>query len=111
MRCRAGDLAVILRSDAAENVGRFVTCVSLLPLTERQGIAGFIDPEGRLYPALQFSGSVWLVETCGGDLTVIDLMTQRKYPTQAVIVADNDLRPIRDNDGVDETLLNLEFIV
>jgi len=109
MRCRAGDLAVITSSYVLSNVDKLVTCVRLLPLVEREGVRGYEMADPGLFPANQFAGPVWEVESLGSDLTVVDITTQKRTGVRRIPVADKDLRPIRDNDGVDETLRNLEL--
>lgn len=111
MRCRAGDLAVVLRSAVSLNVFRLVTCVRLLPLVEREGVRGYEIEGLGLFPALQFSGPVWEVESRGSDLVMSDMVTQKRTAVRTIPVADMDLKPIRDNDEQDETLRNLEITV
>jgi hypothetical protein len=111
MRCRAGDLAVITSSYVLSNVDKLVTCVRLLPLVERDGVRGYEMAGPGLFPANQFVGPVWEVESLGSDLTVVDITTQKRTGVRRITVADKDLRPLRDNDGQDETLRNMEMIV
>lgn len=82
MNCKPGDLAVIVRCRAQENLGRYVSVVD----------AGALP------------GS-WLVRSAGGPLMGAPLGNQRFFTPCAELNAwDSDLRPIRDNDGEDEIL-------
>lgn len=80
MNCKQGDLAIIVKSVASpDDIGAIVRCVEFKP-----------GPDGR---------AAWIVD--------------RKVSPDAVIggityigdwFLDASLRPIRDNDGEDETL-------
>lgn len=91
MNCKQGDLAVIVYSPSNPlNIGRFVRCIQLVP--ER----GSVDGRHWYVPV----GTVtWLVETDGSPITwgPHGYVQRRAY-------ADHCLRPIRDNDGEDQTL-------
>ena len=79
MRCKPGDLAIIVESDLG-NEGKIVQCVKLIgDLTQR-------DLHGNLETV-----PMWEVD--------IDLDGEGDNT-----IADYQLRPIRDNDGEDETL-------
>lgn len=77
MKCRQGDLAVIVRS-VAGNEGKIVRCIR---------IAG-------AWRAKDGAGPRW--ET---DPPVRGLLGECAYP-----VADLNMRPLRDSDGEDEVL-------
>ena len=87
MNCRLGDLAVIVRSDSCpENIGRFVTVVA---------------------PAEDWAENCdWFIE-CATPL--------KRYHKGVFSygcrtnIADNRLRPVRDSDGVDETVRQKEL--
>jgi hypothetical protein len=82
MNCKPGDLAVIVRS-AAGNEGRIVRCVELV------GDFVLSHPNGLVtFP------NTWLI-----DLPLIGWGGR-----QSKHVPDEWLRPIRDNDGEDESL-------
>lgn len=82
MNCKQGDLAVIVKS-AAGNEGKIVTCVRLL------GSMQWRHPDGRMH-----SCSTWEIDG------VIKGWSWQMSNT----IADDQLRPIRDNDGEDEML-------
>jgi hypothetical protein len=83
MNCKQGDLAVIVRSRAG-NEGRFVTCLRLASKDElaRAGYWLHIDKPCWILDAA--------INVTGGGQESIGL--------------DEWMRPIRDNDGEDETL-------
>ena len=79
MRCKPGDLAIIVESDLG-NEGNIVQCVKLIgDLTQR-------DRHGNLETVPMWDVDIDLDGE--GDKTI----------------ADYQLRPIRDSDGEDETL-------
>lgn len=83
MRCKVGDLAVIVRSRAG-NEGKIVRCLEFRPAQ------GFIRLNGSTYKA-----EAWRVD--------VALPTEANVLTS--IVRDRNLRPIRPDEGTDETLL------
>jgi hypothetical protein len=95
MRCRAGDLAVIIRAKHPDNLHKLVRVVRA------------IDPENRDNFDLSGMGAghKWVIETLGSPFV------RGPFRFNDALALDTSLRPIRDNDGVDETLLNLELIV
>jgi hypothetical protein len=76
MNCKPGDLAVIVRSIAG-NEGKIVRCVTPVFM---DGILG--------------AGMRWVT-----DPPLPDFLGNGSYPP-----LDANMRPIRDNDGADETL-------
>lgn len=85
MRCKKGDMAIVIRASADSAIPRdsIVRCI--------QFYSGMAQIEGRD----KFEHvSVWLVEYRG----------QEQEGGYSFNVRDEDLRPIRDNDGEDETL-------
>ena len=85
MNCKPGDLAVIVRADNPSNLGRIVRCVRLAD-----------DTGGTYGPSGEFAGNqCWWI-----DASIVS------FDKNAVvrICPDYFLRPIRDNDGTDETL-------
>jgi hypothetical protein len=82
MNCKQGDLAIVVKSEAG-NEGKIVRCVRLI---------GERDLIGRSGDVLR--GAVWEI-----DVPLPD-WGGRLFPT----VSDDQLRPIRDNDGEDEIL-------
>lgn len=78
LNCKQGDLAVIVRS-AAGNEGAVVTCLELV--ARPYWFAG------------EMPGPTWRVDR---------MLRGRAFPTD--VVADIQLRPLRDSDGEDEVL-------
>lgn len=83
IRCKVGDLAVVVRSDA-DNLGRIVRCVRLL-------------------------GDFWWCDAQGGGARIaatweIDVPLRGADGTVSREIADDQLRPLRDSDGDDEML-------
>jgi len=83
MRCKPGDLAVIVRSVDGQAVGAIVECLQT-------------DGEHSEF------GPIWRVKTRGHGIVTI-------HGTLAVFfhMPDAWLRPIRDSDGTDETLTDV----
>lgn len=80
MNCKPGDLAVIVRSVVRpEAVGAVVRCVAFMPA-----------PDGR---------AAWLIDRSLGGPIVTEMGLH-----QGDWWVDANMRPIRDNDGEDETL-------
>lgn len=78
MNCKPGDIAVIVRS-AAGNEGAIVTCIELIPRP------------------------VWFMDSMPGPTWRVDKVLRGViFPTD--VVADCQLRPLRDSDGEDEVL-------
>jgi hypothetical protein len=84
MRCKQGDLAVFVRSDAG-NEGRVVTCVRLAAIGELEMLGWRLDV-----------GPVWVIDR--GVLT--------NHGRLVPLAADSYLCPLRDpgEDAKDETL-------
>jgi hypothetical protein len=82
LNCKQGDLAVIVRSYAG-NEGAVVTCLRLIPNWTRPGLRGGWR-----------TGPGW--ETDRNFVKANGLVDN--------IVADDQLRPLRDSDGEDEVL-------
>ena len=87
MNCKPGDLAYVTKA-GSPNLGRVVHVV--MPYDGRTSFRG--------RPYSQPEGSAWIVE--GGGLVIPNDLT----PVPWHMVEDKFLRPIRDNDGEDETL-------
>jgi hypothetical protein len=82
MNCKPGDLAVVLRSICG-NEGKIVRCVRFV------GTKPIQFPEGT-----RLVGNLWEIDP---PLPGFDGLL-------ALYATDGDLKPIRDNDGEDETL-------
>ena len=77
LNCKLGDLAVIVRADIdPEHIGKIVECVEFVPSHPKADV-----PHWKTKPKLL-----------------------RKSTGSVLAWADSSLRPIRDNDGEDETL-------
>lgn len=88
MNCKPGDLAVMVRSKA-NNEGRIVEIVSPL------GHEPFFDGARWGIGA----GFCWLVRSASGPVRSVRRGLHLEFPCP-----DAWLRPIRDNDGEDESL-------
>ena len=89
MNCRLGDLAVIVHSDnCPENIGRFVTVIA--PADDWA-----IDCD-------------WLIECATPLKRYHNGVFSYGHKTS---IADNRLRPVRDPNGVDETLRQEQLAV
>lgn len=82
MNCKQGDLAVIVRSYAG-NEGKIVRCLRLLKGAVQRA------PDGSLH--------------CG-DAWEVDCLLKGCRGKYGRIIMDEQMRPIRDNDGEDEML-------
>lgn len=91
MNCKQGDLAFIVKSSAG-NEGKIVRCAVFLgnydfKATDNTELAWGVVADGLNLPSYTAGNHEWC----------------RKYGFDAVF-SDSALRPIRDNDGQDETL-------
>ena len=82
MNCKQGDLAVIVRSYAG-NEGKIVQCLRFVPNWIRIGADGW---------------------ECCGPAWEVDRTLPKMTGWRSNIIADSQLRPLRDNDGEDEML-------
>ena len=91
MNCKPGDLAVVIGGAfSPQNIGAIVKVIKLLPN------GGVLDGKAW-FPTS--SCPTWLVESCGKKLT-----WGHHKPSLRRAYSDRCLRPIRDQDGDDETL-------
>lgn len=89
MNCKPGDLAVVVRAIATpELVGCIVRCVRLATAEER-------NPSWH-------DGATWLVSGDGRALP--ERRGRRVLFVDERFVRDQFLRPLRDQDGMDQTL-------
>jgi hypothetical protein len=109
MRCRAGDKAVVIRAVQPCNLYIFVRVIRRLELLNVEGVSCH-QVGDDLYRAHPDHPVVWEVESLGRPFLAIRDSGEQEYQRHGAF-SDRCLRPIRDNDGVDETLLNLELIV
>lgn len=84
MNCKQGDLAIVVRACNVENIGRVARCM-------RVSIGGDVTGPGYRFP----SAVCWVVEPPLSSWDGLGF---------AAAVPDAFMRPIRDNDGEDETL-------
>jgi hypothetical protein len=82
MNCKPGDLAVVVKADNVASIGRIVRCMSLVPA---------LLVRGRYRNR---AADCWYTDV---DVTTWDGSLSRYCP-------DDCLRPIRDQDGEDETM-------
>ena len=96
-RCKPGDLAVVVKSITPGMVGRFV-------IVERPYIDGEIV-DGRLITPddLRFS---WVITSAaeGAKLPTMHVATRNIEYVDRRVFWDEGLRPIRPNEGEDESL-------
>jgi hypothetical protein len=107
MRCRAGDLAVVIRAVQPRNVSILVRVIRRLELLEVEGVPCH-QVGNDLYRAHPDHPVVWEVESLGRPFLAIRDSGEQEYQRHGAF-SDRGLRPIRDGEGVDETLRNLEM--
>lgn len=93
MNCKPGDLAVIVRGLHAENIGAIVEVLRAAEMCEH------VLPENGITYA-QGHGFRWVIRSIGRPLTHSNNWPNSKFH----VARDVALRPIRPNDGEDETL-------
>ncbi|KVT77676.1 hypothetical protein WK58_10320 [Burkholderia ubonensis] len=79
-RCRPGDLAILLKSKDAENIGLIVKVIELTQVKDEE--------------------TYWRVETCGRliRLVYLDDQSDAGYDRVSDFTPDSALMPIRDGD-------------
>lgn len=89
MNCKKGDLAIVVSSIVphSPNIGKIVRCLEFIPAHTTVGIPGKTACDG------------WLT-----DVPLVQFNMLGIVHGQDNFAADKFLRPIRDNDGEDETL-------
>lgn len=101
MNCKPGDLAIIVAPLHSQNAGVIVEVI-------RPAFPGDLMEGGGAKFQPDRPGPYWLVRTAGRPLLVGGKSRKRRTTwTREVTespIADSRLRPIRDNDGTDETL-------
>ena len=80
MNCKQGDLAIAIRSTAGN--------------------------EGKIFQCLRFIGQI--PDFIGNDYWQIDRVLMSKHGYMVDVFRDSFIRPIRDQDGQDETLTWLD---
>lgn len=86
--CRIGDLAIVVRSAEGKSVGTIVKCIRRIEAGET--VDGIFIRE--------FDSTLWLVDRKMNWIK----RNGTKYTLSAAY--DRNLRPLRDDDGDDETL-------
>lgn len=99
MRCKVGDLAVIVAPKHAINMGLIVRVVC--PSNSNNFKIGevYTEIDGQKYHRSNHS-FFWYVESAGANILYDYGREVKSGPC-----SDNSLRPIRDNPGQDETLI------
>lgn len=93
LNCRPGDLARIVHPS---EYGRLVFVLYAAPAT------GFTLPDGQPHRACLFNR--WVCEAAGdGFVAMVNGSVLGTRKAKYVVIADVYLRPIRDNDGEDES--------
>lgn len=86
LRCKQGDLAIIVKSDFPVNIGKIVTCVEYVGNPSDHGynrVWGEPHNYWKLDTSIQVSNDLIFLPYC----------------------SDNQLRPLRADEGQDETLM------
>lgn len=104
MRCKPGDLAIVIGAVNKTNIGMLVRVHQQLFASWYLGRPGAVyRVGGDLYPATPADSVVWEIESLGRpfDLT-LDAGTKVTRAVSAC--ADRGLRPLRDKPGEDEPI-------
>jgi hypothetical protein len=98
MNCRPGDLAVVVRAEQTPTMtGRFV-------IVDRLAVPGEVIDGVRWIPSKDY-GSCWVIRPAAGGSTLPFVTTQRGVVQVAARPFwDCGLRPIRPNEGEDESM-------
>ena len=91
MRCRPGDLARIVKSDFPEDIDKLVWVQRRVTAQDRENWE-LENDDWWCEPLSPVRG--WYDKAAGWSESNMDILSFR----------DDELRPIRDTDGVDETL-------
>lgn len=87
LRCKQGDIAIIVKSDYPENLGKIVTC------EEYVGTPSVHNYVGRTWATPH---QYWKIDQ---SILVSSDLIYLPY------IQDSQLRPLRDSEGQDETLM------
>lgn len=90
MNCKPGDLAVIVRSQTGAQLGKIVRCISVA--------TGIVQYRGANYRIPSDDGVWWELEE------PIQLTVGNNQVVSVPFCQDASLRPIRGEEGEDETL-------
>jgi hypothetical protein len=91
MKCRPGDLALVLRCRIPENVGRFV-------IVERRAVEGEVLAFIGRKSVVTSPGADWVVLPVHGTLTGRGSISGKTFQTTLATFKDEDLLPIRPED-------------
>lgn len=106
MRCKAGDLAVVIHSPIDKQyVGTIVNVLYRLYPDER-GVVHLNGTDFQHHSGGGTTDPTWAIESLGRQFVLRGGQLANIVPC-----SDSCLRPIRDGNGVDETLRNLEITV
>lgn len=100
---RPGDRAVVIRATNPRNLFKIVHVVDqIFPIN----VAGTMvyDAAGNLVIARPDDGVVWVVESLGSPF-IATRKNGQELPAMIAPCSDKCLRPLRDTDGPDESLL------
>lgn len=90
LRCKPGDLAIVIHCDFPENIGKLVTVAQRI--TDKYSWYAYDGEEWECTPLSPMYG--W----------INDSKTWFELSNEPIAYLDAHLRPIRDADGCDETL-------
>jgi len=95
MRCKQGDIAILVRPELIDNLGKFVTVIEAVGNiqkgeTFRRGATTFVATK---------SGFFWW---CEAQTSLLSCTTRDSF--KQLHICDDQLRPIRPSEGQDETL-------
>lgn len=89
MNCKPGDLAITASRFYPEDNGMLVEVI------EYAHAGDYTAPDGNVWSA---GGDGWLIRSTGRDFQ------DEQGPSKFAVYSDSSLRPIRGNEGEDETL-------
>lgn len=92
LRCKPGDLAIIVSADHIENIGKLVRIVE--PWNGRMEYNGFNWPLSAT--------AEWLVECAGTAIVSSTLLSFVRHHHMSGPMRDNRLRPIRGDEQPEE---------
>ena len=103
MKCKAGDLAILVRAKFAENAGRVVTVLYLMTRYREQ----LPDGKWMRFKDGESPQDYWVCHC--PSLLRQGLHNGESIMVHYACIADSKLTPIRDQDGTDETLREKEL--
>lgn len=100
MRCRPGDIAIIVSAIHKENIGKIVEVICM-------GFAGEWVDGVEFQPKCE--GPFWRIR-CSSGLNFTSGLGE-PYKLNEWFCRDSKLRPLRDDTGVDETLCERDLVL